>query len=225
MAGKSIVRTHPQNYAWGQDCCIVKLITSNRPSYLHMGTTLGLGKVLYALIRKTMHGVIVGKQVCTRPLSNHYCTRVWISLMFWCDQRDYPVSKVHGANMGPIWVLSAPDGPMLAPRTLLLGYAPVLERRVHTKSRDYTGWYRLLSCNEVVIYLWQPQVAFSNSIYRQVSYIRCTKSQNLKDSRTVLWLSLPTWSQMLSRQWRCSRSSADSRCSDYIWVIDNFIAY
>ena len=34
-----------------------------------------------------------------------------------------------------------------------------------------------------------------------------------------------SWSQMLSREWRCSWSSADRRCSNYIWVIDNFIAY
>ena len=32
-------------------------------------------------------------------------------------------------------------------------------------------------------------------------------------------------SQVSSREWRCSWSSADRRCSDYIWVIDNFIAY
>ena len=31
------------------------------------------------------------------------------------------------------------------------------------------------------------------------------------------------WSQMLIREWRCSWSSADRRCSNYIWVIDNFI--
>ena len=30
---------------------------------------------------------------------------------------------------------------------------------------------------------------------------------------------------MLSREWRCSWSSADRRCSNYIWVIDSFIAY
>ena len=30
---------------------------------------------------------------------------------------------------------------------------------------------------------------------------------------------------MLSREWRCSWSIADRRCSNYIWVIDNFIAY
>ena len=33
------------------------------------------------------------------------------------------------------------------------------------------------------------------------------------------------WSQMLSWERRCSWSSADRRCSNYIWVINNFIAY
>ena len=33
------------------------------------------------------------------------------------------------------------------------------------------------------------------------------------------------WSKVLSREWRCSWSSADRRCSNYIWVINNFIAY
>ena len=30
---------------------------------------------------------------------------------------------------------------------------------------------------------------------------------------------------MSNREWRCSWSSANSRCSNYIWVINNFIAY
>ena len=29
---------------------------------------------------------------------------------------------------------------------------------------------------------------------------------------------------MLSREWRCSWSSADRRCSNYIWVINKFVA-
>ena len=32
----------------------------------------------------------------------------------------YPDSKVHGANMGPTWVLSAPDGPYVGPIHLAL---------------------------------------------------------------------------------------------------------
>ena len=33
------------------------------------------------------------------------------------------------------------------------------------------------------------------------------------------------WSQVWSREWRCGWSSADRRCSNYIWVINNFIVY
>ena len=33
------------------------------------------------------------------------------------------------------------------------------------------------------------------------------------------------WNQVLGREWRCSWSSADRRCSNYIWVINNYIAY
>ena len=33
------------------------------------------------------------------------------------------------------------------------------------------------------------------------------------------------WSQVLSREWRYSWGSADRRCSNYIWVIDNLIAH
>ena len=31
-----------------------------------------------------------------------------------------PDSKVHGANMGPTWVLSAPDGPLVGPMNLAI---------------------------------------------------------------------------------------------------------
>ena len=33
------------------------------------------------------------------------------------------------------------------------------------------------------------------------------------------------WSQVLSQEWKCSWSSADRRCSNYIWVINKFIAH
>ena len=44
-----------------------------------------------------------------------------------------PDSKVHGANMGPTWVLLAPNGPMLAPWTLLSGMILELEIRQLTE--------------------------------------------------------------------------------------------
>ena len=42
-------------------------------------------------------------------------------LQTFCEGKLLPDSKVHGANTGPTWVLLAPDGPMLAPYTLLSG--------------------------------------------------------------------------------------------------------
>ena len=32
----------------------------------------------------------------------------------------FPDSKVHGANMGPTWVLTAPDGPHVGPMNLAI---------------------------------------------------------------------------------------------------------
>ena len=49
-----------------------------------------------------------------------------------------PDSKVHGANMGPIWGRQDPGGPMLAPRTLLSGCCYLLaEDFFHRKHEDY----------------------------------------------------------------------------------------
>ena len=36
------------------------------------------------------------------------------------SRKVFPDSKVHGANMGPTWVLSAPDGPHVGPMNLAI---------------------------------------------------------------------------------------------------------
>ena len=62
--------------------------------------------------------------------------------------------------------------------------------------------------------------------YRQISKIRRTKSQTLFVYCLVLQLFLLShWSQVWSPEWRCNWSSANRRCSNYIWVINYFIAY
>ena len=61
---------------------------------------------------------------------------------------------------------------------------------------------------------------------RKISNIRRTKSQNWNVSRLVLQLPLPNpMKPGVKSGWRCSWSSADRRCSNYIWVINIFIAY
>ena len=64
----------------------------------------------------------------------------------------------------------------------------------------------------------------------QTSSMRHTKSPNRNVSSLILQLSCSClgtihWSQVLSREWRCSWSSASQRWSIYIWAINNFIAY
>ena len=50
-------------------------------------------------------------QHCTLLLSYHICQMGYI----------IPESKVHVANMGPTWDLSAPDGPHVGPMNLAIG--------------------------------------------------------------------------------------------------------
>ena len=63
-------------------------------------------------------------------------------------------------------------------------------------------------------------------IYHQISNISHTKYENLNVSHLISscsWFCPIHWSQVLSWSLRCSWSSADRRCSNYVWVINNFI--
>ena len=57
------------------------------------------------------------------------------------SHKIYPDSKVHGANMGPTWVLSAQDGPHVGPWTLLSGYIDYAMAASGSYSRK-TGIFR-----------------------------------------------------------------------------------
>ena len=51
------------------------------------------------------------------------------------------------------------------------------------------------------------------------------KKLKLFSSRLAVVCAQSIETRCLSWEWRCSWSSADRRCSNYIWVINNFIAY
>ena len=58
-------------------------------------------------------------QSCAKP---SICGSLWVRIQ---SARDCPDSKVHGANIGPTWVLSAPDGPHVGPMKLAIsGWVP-----------------------------------------------------------------------------------------------------
>ena len=84
----------------------------------------------------------------TRPGSSFAAIFIWLEII-----QSVPDNKVHGANMGPIWVLSAPDVPHVGPMKLVIKGsmcvvcrdAPVcIKRFVHRK--NFSPWL-LLSCN------------------------------------------------------------------------------
>ena len=88
---------------------------------------------------------------------------------------------------------------------------------VHTGQKPY--WDRVSSA----LWCW---IYYNVIIYLKISNIRPTKSQNSNASRHGLQLSLCNILKPgLSGEWRCSWSSADRRCSNYIWVINNLTAY
>ena len=62
-----------------------------------------------------------------KPLNKHFREHCcWSNTMVYRSCRDVetnsypPDSKVRGANMGPTWVLSAPDGPHVSPTNLAI---------------------------------------------------------------------------------------------------------
>ena len=53
---------------------------------------------------------------------------------------NIPDSKVHGTNMGPTWVLPAPDGPHVGPMNLAIWNRAALEPSVDTPCVALTLW-------------------------------------------------------------------------------------
>ena len=78
------------------------------------------------------------------------------------------------------------------------------------------------TCTRHTIYDWYCYCKHRD--YCLFSNIRRTQSQMFLVSSCSCLCPI-YWSQVLSWEWRCSWSSADRRCSYYIWVINNFIAY
>ena len=79
-----------------------------------------------------------------------------------------------------------------------------------------------------IVYQWESCVAsFMSQNYCKVSNIRRNQIPQLKcfSSRFVVVFAQSIEARFLRRKWRCSWSSADRRCSNYIWVIDRFIAH
>ena len=101
----------------------------------------------------------------------------------------YPDSKVHGANMGPIWGQHDPGGPMSAPWTLLSGY--ICTTSFHT-SNWVLVYYRkhdIKFAFSVISWRWDATDSWKRASWKtsvHVSYIlntRCVGGQATQKAR------------------------------------------
>ena len=69
--------------------------------------------------------------------------------------------------------------------------------------------------------LWFVFTVWAIFNYHQISNIKRIKYRKASPCSCLCPIH---WIQMLSREWRCSGSSAGRRCSNYIWMITNSIA-
>ena len=104
---------------------------------------------------------------------------------------NHPDSKVHGANMGPTWVLSAPDGPHVRPMNLAIR-APITSYRFNNMESVPMSWCRHDNCqispgspHETDVHLL---VVLNNPLY--VSLMRLCVMNGL---RVVRWYWLQLW--------------------------------
>ena len=100
--------------------------------------------------------------------------------------------------------------------------------RFHASYCNYTVYnlFFFSKKNGLFIYCKGTSVLYLGGavIYRKSSSINRTKSQHLRFLVSSCNCLFPIHrSQVLSREWRCIWSSADRRCSNYIWVINNLL--
>ena len=87
--------------------------------------------------------------------------------------------------------------------------------------------YILTALMSTILTNWGVCCKYLGENYRRISNIRYAPNQKIK------MFFVPScscfcpihWSQLLSREWRCSWSSAVRLCFNYIWVINNFTAH
>ena len=99
------------------------------------------------------------------------------------SSKNYPESKVHEANMGPTWVLSAPDGPNVGPMNLAIRVVYITASQ-HGNAFHITG----LLWGESICHSW---ISLTNGKSSELWIIRsmsaCTgcwmNSQIVDDSR------------------------------------------
>ena len=99
--------------------------------------------------------------------SELYAVCMCNAVLWWEGASNITDNKVHEANMGPTWVLSAPDGAMLAPWNLLSGVVQSIWVQHHWIARQQVkhGGSK-----------WKKKTALWNHIINQIKSVRLPAS-------------------------------------------------
>ena len=105
--------------------------------------------------------------------------RCWSAKLWYLQhnsvQDTIPDSKVHGANMGPTWVLSAPDGPHVGPMNL------AIRDSLPTRQWYAHALHFAVLCCGLITSIW-PLLFRTDSLGTgQCCYCHCATEAVLKD--------------------------------------------
>ena len=143
-----------------------------------------------------------------------YIYASWGKLQMLVTTHTVPDSKVHGANMGPTWVLSAPDGPHAGPMNLAIRGAVPLQGCWFSSKFSQNTWHsspllglemRCFLCGQIFIYIW-PQSLQRCMQYHVILYHVITASDCICNTRQrwiKLNLSIQQWIILYFFIWNC----------------------
>ena len=84
------------------------------------------------------------------------------------EAKQQPHSKVHGANMGPTWVLSAPDGPHVGPINLVIRVTTFVGKMFQFHvivTRLYPAWWFFSPHYEIISFFLISIISYLDNGY------------------------------------------------------------
>ena len=147
--------------------------------------------------------------------------------------QHFPDSKVHVAHMGPTRYLSAPGGPHVGPMNLVIRVVQLMAGGVRQQDitrgnvqPDRCRHMASLQDNEFDKLQWWLQEIKAQQINEDVPQSLQYKTRQIPTLKGFSDCLAPVFAESLEA--RCQVENEDvacRRCSNYIWVIENFIAY
>ena len=126
-----------------------------------------------------------------------------------------PDSKVHGANIGPIWVLSAPEGPHVGPMNLAI-------RKFSVPKTHYEISFTFASSGtSLLLYKYMVDPLYNIHVRQVSSYLSWGDAYHI-----WMWYLFGKECVDNSAKWKWSKKSwFNNAAPDYLWLCHLWIKY